>query len=148
MRAPPPPSVAFKSWVQNLKISGVRGGANPRWMPWVAGGALLAAGLAACSPQQQSRPAAVSGQGAAGAQGMQAQTASGGMQGHAGHTMSGGGTQGHSMAGMDHQSMMAHCAQMREQVRQGLNVATFRAETQHQQRDREKCKRKLELRAL
>lgn len=28
--APPPPSVAFKAWVQNLKISGVRGGANPR----------------------------------------------------------------------------------------------------------------------
>ena len=80
---------------------------------------LLAAGLAACSPQQQSRPAAVSGQGAAGAQGMQAQTASGGMQGHAGHTMSGGGMQGHSMAGMDHQSMMNHCAQMRQTVRQG-----------------------------
>lgn len=79
---------------------------------------LLAAGLAACSPQQQSRPAAVSGQGAAGAQGMQAQTASGGMQGHAGHTMS-GGMQGHSMAGMDHQSMMNHCAQMRQTVRQG-----------------------------
>ena len=82
---------------------------------------LLAAGLAACSPQQQqSRPAAMSGQGgAAGAQGMQGQTASGGMQGHAGHTMSGGGTQRHSMAGMDHQSMMAHCAQMRQTVRQG-----------------------------
>lgn len=28
--APPPPSVAFKAWVQNLKISGVRGGATPR----------------------------------------------------------------------------------------------------------------------
>ncbi|HLP24253.1 MAG TPA: hypothetical protein VK477_01155, partial [Acidobacteriota bacterium] len=27
---PPPPSVAFKAWVQNLRISGVRGGANPR----------------------------------------------------------------------------------------------------------------------
>ena len=81
---------------------------------------LLAAGLAACAPQQQqSRPAAVSGQGTGGAQGMQGQTASGGMQGHAGHTMAGGGTQGHSMAGMDHQSMMAHCAQMRQTVRQG-----------------------------
>jgi len=51
----------------------------------------------------------MSGQGAAGAQGTQGQTASGGMQGHAGHTM----------AGMDHQSMMAHCAQMRQTVRQG-----------------------------
>lgn len=28
--APPPASAAFKAWVQNLKISGVRGGANPR----------------------------------------------------------------------------------------------------------------------
>ncbi len=80
---------------------------------------LLAAGLAACSPQQQSRPAAMSGQSAAGAQGMQGQTTSGGMQGHSGHTMSGGGMQGHSMAGMDHQSMMNHCAQMRQTVRQG-----------------------------
>ena len=51
----------------------------------------------------------MSGRGAAGAQGM---------QGHAGHTMS-GGMQGHNMAGMDHQSMMAHCAQMRQTVRQG-----------------------------
>ena len=67
---------------------------------------LFAAGLAACAPQQQSRPAAMSGQGASGSQGMQ------------GHTMS-GGMQGHSMAGMDHQSMMAHCAQMRQTVRQG-----------------------------
>ncbi len=65
---------------------------------------LLAAGLAACAPQQQqSRPAAISGQGTASGQSM---------QGHAGHTMS-GGMQGHSMmAGMDHQSMMAHCDQM------------------------------------
>jgi hypothetical protein len=71
---------------------------------------LLAAGLAACAPQQQqSRPAAISGQGTASGQSM---------QGHAGHTMS-GGMQGHSMAGMDHQSMMAHCAQMRQTVRQG-----------------------------
>jgi hypothetical protein len=81
---------------------------------------LLAAGLAACSPQQQqSRPAAMSGQGAAGSQSLQGQAASGGMQGHSGHTMSGGSMQGHSMAGMDHQSMMAHCAQMRQTVRQG-----------------------------
>ncbi len=80
---------------------------------------LLAAGLAACSPQQQqSRPAAMSGQSTASGQAMQGQTASGGMQGHTGHTMS-GGMQGHSMAGMDHQSMMAHCAQMRHTVRQG-----------------------------
>ena len=85
----------------------------PRWKSGPATGlaVLLAAGLAACAPQQQqSRPAAMSGQGTAGAQGM---------QGHAGHTMSGGGMQGHSMAGMDHQSMMAHCAQMRQTVRQG-----------------------------
>ena len=27
---PPAPSVAFRGWVENLKISGVRGGANPR----------------------------------------------------------------------------------------------------------------------
>jgi hypothetical protein len=27
---PPPASVAFRGWVENLKISGVRGGANPR----------------------------------------------------------------------------------------------------------------------
>jgi hypothetical protein len=27
---PPPPSNQFKAWVDNLKISGVRGGANPR----------------------------------------------------------------------------------------------------------------------
>jgi hypothetical protein len=81
---------------------------------------LLAAGLAACSPQQQqSRPAAMSGQSAAGTQGVQGQAAPGGMQGHSGHTMSGGGMQGHSMAGMDHQSMMNHCAQMRQTVRQG-----------------------------
>ena len=81
---------------------------------------LLAAGLAACSPQQQqSRPAAMSGQSAAGSQSMQGQAASGGMQGHSGHSMSGGGMQGHSMAGMDHQSMMNHCAQMRQTVRQG-----------------------------
>ena len=91
---------------------------RPKSGPAASLAVLLAAGLAACSPQQQSRPAAVSGQGAAGAQGMQAQTASGGMQGHAGHTMS-GGMQGHSMAGMDHQSMMNHCAQMRQTVRQG-----------------------------
>ena len=80
---------------------------------------LLAAGLAACSPQQQqSRPAAASGQSTAGTQGMQGQATPAGMQGHAGHTMS-GGAQGHSMAGMDHQSFMAHCAQMRQTVRQG-----------------------------
>ena len=93
----------------------------PRWKSGPATGlaVLLAAGLAACSPQQpQSRPAAMSGQGAAGAQGMQGQATSAGTQGHAGHTMS-GGTQGHGMAGMDHQSMMNHCAQMRQTVRQG-----------------------------
>jgi hypothetical protein len=28
--APPAPSVAFRGWAENLKISGVRGGANPR----------------------------------------------------------------------------------------------------------------------
>ena len=60
----------------------------------------------------------MSGQGVAGAQGMQGQATSAGTQGHAGHTMS-GGTQGHGMAGMDHQSMMNHCAQMRQTVRQG-----------------------------
>ncbi|HEY8993169.1 MAG TPA: hypothetical protein VIM71_00670, partial [Lacunisphaera sp.] len=27
---PPAPSIAFRGWVENLKISGVRGGANPR----------------------------------------------------------------------------------------------------------------------
>ena len=58
------------------------------------------------------------GQGAAGAQGMQGQATSAGTQGHAEHTMS-GGTQGHGMAGMDHQSFMAHCTQMRQTVRQG-----------------------------
>jgi hypothetical protein len=86
---------------------------RPKRGPAASLAVLFAAGLAACSPQQQSRPAAMSGQGAAGgpagAQEMQAQTASGGMQGHAGH----------GMAGMDHQSMMAHCAQMRQTVRQG-----------------------------
>ena len=51
----------------------------------------------------------MSGQGTGSAQGMQGQAASSGMQGHAGH----------GMAGMDHQSMMNHCAQMRQTVRQG-----------------------------
>jgi hypothetical protein len=60
-----------------------------------AGLAVLAAtGLAACAPQQQTRPAAASGQGMS-------------------------GVQGHSMAGMDHQAMMAQCADMRRQVQQG-----------------------------
>jgi hypothetical protein len=67
--------------------------------------ALLAAGLAACAPQQQSGPAAPSGRATAGSQGMQGQGMS--------------GMQGHSMAGMDHQAMMAHCAQLRQQVQQG-----------------------------
>ena len=71
---------------------------------------LLAAGLAACAPQQQSTPAATSRQGTPAAQAMPAQGMAG-MQGH--------GAAGHSMAGMDHQSFMAHCAQMRQQVRQG-----------------------------
>ncbi len=61
----------------------------------------------------------MSGQSPAATQSMQGQAASGGMQGHSGHTMSGGGMQGHSMAGMDHQSMMNHCAEMRQTVRQG-----------------------------
>jgi hypothetical protein len=29
-KPPPPASVAFRGWVENLKISGVRGGTNPR----------------------------------------------------------------------------------------------------------------------
>ena len=76
-----------------------KGATRPRWTSGSAVGlaVLVAAGLAACSPQQErSGPAAVSGQSSAGAQGMQ----------------------GHGMAGMDHQSMMAHCAQMRS-ARQG-----------------------------
>lgn len=92
----------------------------PRWKSGSAASlaVLLAAGLAACSPpQQQAGPASTSGRGAAGAQGTQGQTASGAMQGHAGHAMP-SGTQGHGMAGMDHQSMMAHCAEMRQAVRQ------------------------------
>jgi hypothetical protein len=66
---------------------------------------LLAVGMAACAPQQQGTSAAAPQQGAAGAQAMPAQGTS--------------GMQGHGMAGMDHQSFMAHCAQMRQQVRQG-----------------------------
>lgn len=64
--------------------------------------ALLVAGLAACAPQERSRPAPTSGQGASVPHGAP------------GHTMS-----GVSGAGMDQQSMAAHCAEMRQTVRQG-----------------------------
>ena len=40
-----------------------------------------------------------------------------GMQGHGMHGP--GGMQGHNMSGMNMQQMAAHCAQMRQQVRQG-----------------------------
>jgi hypothetical protein len=72
---------------------------------------LLAAGLAACAPQQQGTPAAAAPQAGVAAQATPTQGTPGGMQGR--------GAAGHDMAGMDHQSFMAHCAQMRQQVRQG-----------------------------
>lgn len=80
--------------------------------------AILTLGLAACAPQQESRPAAMSGQGSAGVQGMQGHGMSG-MQGHQMHGHQGHSMQGHNMTGMDHRSMMAHCTEMRQQVRQG-----------------------------
>jgi hypothetical protein len=36
--------------------------------------------------------------------------------------MSGMGSQGHSMSGMSMDQMMAHCAEMRQQMRQGANM--------------------------
>ena len=65
----------------------------------VAVAALLAAGLAACAPQQQSTPAAA-------APAPSAATA-----------------QGSGAAPMDHQAMMAHCAEMRQQMSRGVPVS-------------------------
>lgn len=59
---------------------------------------LLAAGLAACAPQQQAAPPATAAPAAT------STTASG-------------------PAPMDHQAMMAHCAEMRQQIRQGVPVS-------------------------
>jgi hypothetical protein len=68
---------------------------------------LLAVGLTACAPQQTSSGAASRGtpsSQAAPGQGMSSM-------------------QGHSMAGMDHQSFMAHCAQMRQATQQGARLS-------------------------
>lgn len=75
-------------------------------------GLVLALGLAtAACAQPQSPPRA---QQPGGMSGM-------GMQGHG---MSGtSGMQGHDMSGMDMQQMMAHCAQMRQQMRQGASMS-------------------------
>ena len=59
--------------------------------------ALLAA-LAACAPLQQGTPAAAAAPSTAGAQGS-------------------------GSAPMDHQAMMVHCAEMRQQMRQGVPVS-------------------------
>lgn len=60
---------------------------------------LVTMGLAACAPQSQTSSALAPAQ--APAQGMQ----------------------GHSMSGMNHQAMMAHCAEMRGQMRQGQRMS-------------------------
>ncbi|TDH62092.1 hypothetical protein E2C06_12960 [Dankookia rubra] len=69
----------------------------------------LGLSLAACAQQQSPPPAQQTG-------GMSG-------TGMAGHSMSGmSGMQGHDMRGMDMQQMMAHCAQMRQQMRQGASM--------------------------
>lgn len=77
---------------------------------------VLAASLAACAPQQQSTPApaATAPQASIGSQAMPGHNMSG-MQGH--------NMAGHNMAGMDHQAMIAHCAQMRRQRSQGTRLS-------------------------
>ena len=55
--------------------------------------AVLALGVAACAPQQETRPASVPVQGAGASQGMQ----------------------GHDMSGMSMSAQMAHCTEMRQQ---------------------------------
>ncbi len=59
---------------------------------------VLAAGLAACTPQRHAGPAPT-----------------------AGRTTAPQGMQGHTMAGMTMEQQMAHCAQMRRQVQQGVS---------------------------
>lgn len=66
--------------------------------------------LAACAQQQSPPPAQQTG----GMSGM-------GSQGMAGHSMS--GMQGHNMSGMTMEQMMAHCAQMRQQMRPGATMS-------------------------
>ncbi|GAA0592376.1 hypothetical protein GCM10009416_33440 [Craurococcus roseus] len=67
---------------------------------------LLAAGLAACAPQQQqTRPAATPAAGA-----------------HAAQNASWWSGLAESLARNDHSRAMAHCAEMRQQVRQGGQV--------------------------
>ncbi|WP_245704935.1 hypothetical protein [Belnapia rosea] len=75
-------------------------------------GLALALGLSlvACAQQQSPPPAQRTG----GMSGM-------GSQGMAGHNMS--GMQGHDMRGMNMQQMMAHCAQMRQQMRTGATMS-------------------------
>ncbi|MCB4824494.1 hypothetical protein [Roseicella aerolata] len=59
---------------------------------------LLAAGLAACAPQQRATPAAASAPGAT-------------------------GTATATPAPGDHPAWMAHCAEMRQQIRQGVQIS-------------------------
>ena len=75
-------------------------------------GLVLVLGLAAtaCAQRQSPPPAQQSG----GMPGV-------GMQGHSMSGMS--GMQGHDMSGMNMQQMMAHCAQMRQQMRQGAGMS-------------------------
>ncbi len=70
---------------------------------------LLAMGVAACAPQQNS-PTAASARSGSGSQVSPNQGMS--------------GMQGHSMGGMDHQAMMTHCAQMRQSVQQGARLSS------------------------
>ncbi|MDN3564453.1 hypothetical protein ACFQY5_33575 [Paeniroseomonas aquatica] len=75
---------------------------------------MLGLSLAACAQQQSPPPARPAG----GMSGM-------GSQGMAGHNMSGmSGTQGHNMSGMNMEQMMAHCAQMRQQMRPGSTMSS------------------------
>lgn len=67
--------------------------------------ALLAAGLAACAPQQQTTPAAAPSSDAPAAQGASWWSAL-----------------AESLARNDHSRAMAHCAEMRQWVRQGGQV--------------------------
>ena len=70
----------------------------------------LGLSLAACAQQQSPPPAQQTG----GMSGMGAQ----------GHSMSGmSGMQGHNMSGMNMQQMMAHCAEMRQQMRPGATTS-------------------------
>ena len=71
----------------------------------------LGLSLAACTQQQSPPPAQQTG----GMSGM-------GAQGMAGHSMS--GMQGHNMSGMSMDQMMAHCAQMRQQMRPGATMSS------------------------